>query len=233
MDLIMNGLLMAGTLFAGAYCWVLGRRVRDLKSLDSGLGAGIVTLTRQIELARATLEEAQAGAKENRAELERLVAQADTVAGRLKLMMAATRDSDRPRTEAEPAPRRTILSAPPRHRPTDAEDDAPRPRPSLASTLPPRPSAVKSAAVQPPEEEAPEAPAPARPSDETPRVWPSLRSAPETAEPEEDVRPAVPKPRLNLAPGGVLRQPMVTTARPANEDELMDALSALAAGTGR
>ena len=34
MDLLMNGLLMAATLFAGGYCWVLARRVRDLKSLD-------------------------------------------------------------------------------------------------------------------------------------------------------------------------------------------------------
>ena len=28
MDLLMNGLLMAATLFAGGYCWVLARRVR-------------------------------------------------------------------------------------------------------------------------------------------------------------------------------------------------------------
>ena len=52
MDLLMNGLLLAATLFAGGYCWVLARRVRDLKSLDRGLGGSIVTLTRQIELAR-------------------------------------------------------------------------------------------------------------------------------------------------------------------------------------
>ena len=31
MDLLMNGLLMAATLFAGGYCWVLARRVQDLK----------------------------------------------------------------------------------------------------------------------------------------------------------------------------------------------------------
>ena len=52
MDLLMNGLLMAATLFAGGYCWVLARRVQDLKSLDRGLGGSIVTLTRQVELAR-------------------------------------------------------------------------------------------------------------------------------------------------------------------------------------
>ena len=40
----MNGLLIAGTLFAGLYCYVLAGRVRALKSLDSGLGGSIVTL---------------------------------------------------------------------------------------------------------------------------------------------------------------------------------------------
>ena len=66
MDLLMNGLLMAATLFAGGYCWVLARRVRDLKSLDSGLGGAIVTLTRQIELARTTLDEARAASRDSR-----------------------------------------------------------------------------------------------------------------------------------------------------------------------
>ena len=60
MDLLMDGLLMAATLFAGIYCWVLARRVEALKSLDQGLGGAIVTLTRQIELARTTLDEARA-----------------------------------------------------------------------------------------------------------------------------------------------------------------------------
>ncbi len=31
MELLMNGLLMAASLFAGGYCWVLSRRVKDLK----------------------------------------------------------------------------------------------------------------------------------------------------------------------------------------------------------
>ena len=54
MDVIMDGLLLAASLFAALYCWVLSRRVRALQSLDAGLGGAIVTLTRQIELARAS-----------------------------------------------------------------------------------------------------------------------------------------------------------------------------------
>jgi hypothetical protein len=89
MDLLMNGLLMAASLFAGGYCWVLARRVRDLKSLDKGLGAAIVTLTRQIELARVTLEEARASSRDTRQELGQLVAKADAAASQLRLLLAA------------------------------------------------------------------------------------------------------------------------------------------------
>lgn len=217
MDLIMDGLLMAGTLFAGLYCWVLSRRVRDLKNLDSGLGGAIVSLTRQIELARATLEEAQAGAKENRNELQRLVAEAETVSGRLKLMMAATRDDLEPRGRADAAPRRAALSPTKRHNPlhalraerhaSDDEDDAPKARrkPDPQHGAPAPPPADRTSRG----EEA---------SATTPRVWPSLRSAPETtskdaAMPDTDTGSdtdaqtnelSVPKPRVHLAPGGVL-----------------------------
>ena len=69
MDVLMNGLLLTATLFAGGYCWILSRRVRDLKSLDTGLGGAIVTLTRQIELARGTLEEARTATREKARDL--------------------------------------------------------------------------------------------------------------------------------------------------------------------
>jgi hypothetical protein len=98
MDLLTNGLLIAASLFAGGYCWVLARRVRDLKSLDKGLGAAIVTLTRQIELARVTLDEARASSRDTRQELAQLVAKADAATNQLRLLLAA---APRP---AEPAP---------------------------------------------------------------------------------------------------------------------------------
>lgn len=89
MDLLMDGLLIAATLFAGGYCWVLGRRVQDLKSLDRGLGGSIVTLTRQIELARATLDEARGASNGTGVELERLIGRADAAANQLRLLIAA------------------------------------------------------------------------------------------------------------------------------------------------
>ena len=104
MDLLMNGLLMAATLFAGGYCWVLGRRVQDLKSLDRGLGGSIVTLTRQIELARTTLDEARGASKETRADLDRLIGKADAAANQLKLLIAAAPIYPQPPRAAQPAP---------------------------------------------------------------------------------------------------------------------------------
>src|SRR6188472_3743464 len=102
MDLLMNGLLMAATLFAGGYCWVLARRVRDLKSLDSGLGGAIVTLTRQVELARTTLDEARAASRDTRQDLTQLISRADGTAGQLRLLIAAAPAA--PPAPAQPAP---------------------------------------------------------------------------------------------------------------------------------
>ncbi len=106
MDLIMNGLLVAATLFAGIYCWVLSGRVRRLSSLESGLGGAIVTLTRQIELARTTLDEARAASRESRHDLSALVARADAAAAHLRLHLAAVEHAElrAPAAPATPQP---------------------------------------------------------------------------------------------------------------------------------
>lgn len=114
MDLLMNGLLMAATLFAGGYCWVLGRRVQDLKSLDRGLGGSIVTLTRQIELARATLDEARGASKETRQELAQLIGKADAAANQLKMLIAAAPiyPPAAPAPASPPVPEAPVVRAP-------------------------------------------------------------------------------------------------------------------------
>lgn len=117
MDVLMDGLLMTATLFAGCYCWVLARRVRDLKSLDKGLGGAIVTLTRQVELARTTLEEARAASTGSRQELGEAIARADAAAGQLRLLLAAADDPrparapQSPRSAPRPEPRLTDRAA--------------------------------------------------------------------------------------------------------------------------
>ncbi len=105
MNLLTDGLLIAATLFAGGYCWVLAGRVRDLKSLDKGLGASIVQLTRQVELARQTLETSRTDAEQQRLDLARLVERADASSHQLRVLIAASRDADRSMPPVEPAAR--------------------------------------------------------------------------------------------------------------------------------
>ena len=132
MDLLMNGLLMAATLFAGGYCWVLARRVRDLKSLDNGLGGAIVTLTRQIELARTTLDEARAASRDTRQDLAQLVAQADGAAGQLRC--CSPRRPSRPPPPRPPCRRRRRPS--PAGGAAPADRSAPEPAPVVPRSAP-------------------------------------------------------------------------------------------------
>lgn len=237
MDLLMNGLLLAGTLFAGCYCWVLGRRVQDLKSLDKGLGGSIVTLTRQIELARLTLDEARNASKENRQDLAALVGRADAAANQLRLLIAAA--PERPVALAEPAPApRPRFPAPP---PLVAEPPAAilKPEPPLVAE-PVRPTAPGATAS-----EASVWTAPLAEPVATPIAEPS--SAPAAASfsflPEPPVAEAraaaanlaaVPKPRALMPIENPLRR--IGGKRPAapepshSEDEILEALTALAGG---
>ncbi|WP_424929310.1 hypothetical protein [Amaricoccus tamworthensis] len=83
-ELLMNGLLTAATVFAGSYCWILSARVNKLKSLDKGLGGSIVSLTRQVELARKTLLEARGESERKNAELRKLMQAATAATENLK-----------------------------------------------------------------------------------------------------------------------------------------------------
>jgi hypothetical protein len=207
---MMNGLLTAATLFAGGYCWVLARRVHDLKSLDKGLGGSIVALTRQIELARSTLDEAQADAKDTRGDLKVLIAEADAAAGKLKLALAAARVSsaDRP----DPVPDQVDAEAPPAPEPPvsrPATAVAPAARPEPLPSAPPRMLADITSLFG-----------------ETP---PAVLQ-PASDAPPEDLGP--PKPR-SLPPiaNPLRRRDPIAPVR--SEDELMDVLNALAAGGAR
>jgi Domain of unknown function (DUF6468) len=197
MDLLMNGLLVAASLFAGGYCWVLGRRVRDLKALDKGLGGAIVTLTRQIELARTTLEEAKASSKDTRQDLAQLVSKAEGAANQLRLLLAAAPSVPRP--AVQPAAPSAAKIAPPPPVPSIAE----------APKLPEPPAVPHIRAVPDPEPELAETPAP-------------HAAATQLAE--------VPKPRVLAPIENPLRRRDDPDAPQASEDDILEALSALAGG---
>jgi hypothetical protein len=209
MDLLMNGLLTVATLFAGGYCWVLARRVRDLKSLDKGLGGAIVTLTRQIELARTTLDEARAASKSSKQELSVLVARADAAAGHLRLLLAA-------------APAVPAGAAAPDRPPAPA----PTPQAALEPLVATRTAEAPADAAAPPAQE----PAP-RPSRRAGALLSMLAKAP-AEEPTAAAEPAadVPKPRVLVPIENPLRRFRPDASEPvvASEDDILEALRALA-----
>jgi len=206
MDVLMNGLLLAATLFAGSYCWVLARRVRDLKSLDRGLGGAIVTLTRQIELARGTLEEARATTRDTGRDLNQLIGRAESAAATLKGALAAARDLET-RVVAAGVPAAPPVRPEPEPAPAPMRERAPAGAPNLRLAVP--------AAEEEPEAEA----------------EPRFVAASGRAMALEDF---VPKPR-SLPPMESPLRPRAVAASPVprSEDELMEALSALATGGRR
>lgn len=214
MDLLMNGLLMAASLFAGGYCWVLGRRVSDLKSLDKGLGGAIVTLTRQVELARSTLEEARASSRDSRQDLAQLIAKAEGAAGQLRILLAAA-----------PRPGAPAAETPAAATPAVAPVAAAAPAEATVAAAAPAPPAPPAAAVTPPPAQVPTA---------TLHQLPT--PAPAVAPPDPAPRPPaqhlaeIPKPRALAPIENPLRRAKPDVEPHRSEDEILDTLSALAGG---
>jgi septal ring factor EnvC (AmiA/AmiB activator) len=114
MEFIADALLIAGASGAAVYCMVLSRRLRALKGLDSGLGAAIATLSRQVDEMKGSLDAAKAVTGDQHRNLTQLTARAEMAAGRLELLLAALHENGRerpigvtrrePRQKDEPAP---------------------------------------------------------------------------------------------------------------------------------
>lgn len=97
MDLIADALLIAGALGAALYCRTLARRLGALKDLDSGLGAAIAALSRQVDELRASLDAAKSVSGDQTREVAQLTARAEMAAGRLELLLAALHEGEEQR----------------------------------------------------------------------------------------------------------------------------------------
>ena len=84
MDLVADGLLIAGALAAAFYCWVLSVRVRSLTDLDNGLGAAIATLSGKVDDMQKALEATRDAAGATVLELEEVTERAENAARRLE-----------------------------------------------------------------------------------------------------------------------------------------------------
>lgn len=88
MEMIADALLIAGAAGAALYCRALSRRLSQLRDLDSGLGAAIAALSRQVDELRASLESAKTVSGDQSREMVQLTARAEMAAGRLELLLA-------------------------------------------------------------------------------------------------------------------------------------------------
>lgn len=112
MSLIADILLAAGALGAAIYCVVLSRRLRRFSDLENGVGGAIAALSKQVEDMTQALGAAQKAALGSSARLETLTGNAENVAGRLELLVAALHDlPSAPAHPAEPGKRDQPLFA--------------------------------------------------------------------------------------------------------------------------
>jgi hypothetical protein len=94
MELIADALLIAGALGAALYCRTLAQRLGALSSLDSGLGAAIAALSRQVDELRVSLDQAKSVSGDQAREVSQLTARAEVAAGRLELLLASLHEGE-------------------------------------------------------------------------------------------------------------------------------------------
>ncbi|TVQ55101.1 MAG: hypothetical protein EA355_10605 [Rhodobacteraceae bacterium] len=123
MDLIADVLLIAGAVGAAFYCRTLSRRLGALKDLDSGLGAAIAALSRQVDELRASLDAAKAVSGDQTRDLAQLAARAEMAAGRLEMLLASLHENGK-RRPVSPPPRRSIFDEDEDEDEDEAEEDA-------------------------------------------------------------------------------------------------------------
>lgn len=92
MELISDVLMAAGAFGAALYCYVLAGRLKKFTTLESGMGGAIAVLSAQVDDMTRALEKARGAANGSASSLEALTERAESVAGRLELLVAAMHD---------------------------------------------------------------------------------------------------------------------------------------------
>lgn len=92
MEMIADILLVAGALGAGFYCFILARRLNRFNDLENGVGGAVAVLSAQVDDLTKTLNAAKSASEGSNSVLEDLTTRAESVAGRLELMMASMHD---------------------------------------------------------------------------------------------------------------------------------------------
>lgn len=92
MEFISDILLVAGAIGAGAYCFVLARRLNRFNDLEIGMGGAVAVLSAQVDDLTRTLQAARQTADASTHSLVGVTERAEEVARRLELLVAAMHD---------------------------------------------------------------------------------------------------------------------------------------------
>ena len=92
MVLIADILMAAGSFGAAIYCYVLSGRLKKFTTLETGMGGAIAVLSAQVDDMTRALENARTAARGSADGLVVLTNRAESVAGRLELLVASMHD---------------------------------------------------------------------------------------------------------------------------------------------
>ncbi|PZX15087.1 hypothetical protein LX81_02676 [Palleronia aestuarii] len=134
MDMIADILLISGALGVAFYCFVLSRRLTRFTDLEQGVGGAVAVLSAQVDDLQKALDRAREASETSGVRLQTLTAQADAVAHRLELHVAALHDLPQAPPPPAPAPP-PQQAAPTPMAPPEPTPPAPRPAEDDFSTL--------------------------------------------------------------------------------------------------
>ena len=100
MTLVSDILLSAGAFGAAIYCFVLSARLKKFTTLENGMGSAIAVLSAQVDDMTKALERARSVTVSSASGLENLTSRAETVAGRIELLLASMHDLPDPAQDA-------------------------------------------------------------------------------------------------------------------------------------
>ncbi|HBK90442.1 MAG TPA: hypothetical protein DDZ68_02095 [Parvularcula sp.] len=89
MQMIVDFTLLAASVAAGIYCFVLSERLKKLNDVRSGFGATVASMSEMLDQTRLTLEQAKRVNQDGEARLRRLVEDAERVAPELERLLDA------------------------------------------------------------------------------------------------------------------------------------------------
>lgn len=105
MELIADIFLVAGSIGAAVYCFILGKRLKKFNSLEKGVGGAVALLSTQVEDLKATLESAQQTASVSAETLADLNVRAEEISKRLEIQLASLHDLPELTRDMSPADR--------------------------------------------------------------------------------------------------------------------------------